>query len=592
MGNLNNFLDFPTSQGIWEIQFGMSGEHIKFIQDKLGIKAEALAAAMEKAKKDSALLHNVIDSMQIADSQKILEVFASLYGVKHIRLDDLQISPEIVKLVPKKTAEDFKIIAIDKAGNNLIVAMTNPKDVNASEQIRFQTGYFVKPVFALESDIKVALQKHYSSARIEIARGKEEDGTSDALSDRIAISDRQKSDDPVVNLVYETLIQCISRRASDIHVETYEEAMRIRLRIDGVLHELATPPKTYREKICAKIKVMAKLKIDETRLPQDGNIQISYNQRDIDFRVSSLPCQFGEKIVMRILDKSNLEVDLKKLGFEQEQLNVFMENIKRPHGMVLVTGPTGSGKTTTLYSALQELNDDETNIMTAEDPVEYPLHGVNQVQMKPMIGLNFATALRAFLRQDPDVILVGEIRDFETAEISMKAALTGHMVLSTLHTNSAIDTISRLINMGLETFNLIAALNCVVAQRLMRKICDKCREVDPESTPEKLILIGAHPTWANQYKVYRGAGCAHCNQTGLKGRVAIHEVLAMNDELKKAIIDKASPMEIKEIAVRSGFITLRQSAIIKSLRGVSPISEIVRVTDSDSHGKKPQNIAS
>lgn len=571
----------------------MSAGQLKLIQEKLGITPDVMLAAVESAKKNSTLLHTALENMGVIENTKILEVFASLYGVKHVSLDKIEISPEVTKLIPKKMAEDFKIIPLDRNGNNIIVAMTNPKDVNASEQVRFQTNCFVRPVFALESDIKVALQKNYVSSRIEMIKSKEEDSASSAenFNERIVISDRQKNDDPVVNLVFETIIQCIGRRASDIHVEAYEESMRIRLRIDGVLHELATPPKTYREKICAKIKVMAKLKIDETRLPQDGSIQVSYHGRDVDFRVSSLPCQFGEKIVMRILDKSNLEVDMKKLGFESEQLEIFKDNIKRPHGMVLVTGPTGSGKTTTLYSALQELNDEETNILTAEDPVEYPLSGVNQVQMKPSIGLNFASALRAFLRQDPDVILVGEIRDIETAEIAVKAALTGHLVLSTLHTNSAVDTISRLVNMGVEAFNLIAALNCIVAQRLMRRICDKCREIDPDSTPEKLIAIGVHPTWAQQYKVYRGAGCVNCNKTGLKGRVAIHEVLAVNDEIKKAIITKASPMEIKAIAVQAGMVTLRQSAIIKCLRGISPISEVVRVTDSDSENKKTDDVA-
>ena len=564
----------------------MSIELQKLLQDKLGAPAEAIQNAMQLSQKEGMLLHTAIDLAKIAPSNQILDVFASLYGVNKINLEAADISPDIVKLLPKKLAEDFKVIPIDRAGNNLMVAMANPKDVKAAEQIRFQTGYYTKPVFALESDIRNALQKYYSSAKIEMGRAKAVQGTvveavAEEVSGRTVITDK-KTDDPVVNLVSEILIQCMTRKASDIHVEAYEEEMRIRLRIDGALHEISKLSKSYKDKITARIKILAKLKIDETRLPQDGAIQISYNGKEVDFRVNSLPCLFGEKIVMRILDKSSLEVDMEKLGFEKEQLKIFKDNIRRPNGMVLVTGPTGSGKTTTLYSALQELNDEETNLMTAEDPVEFALPGVNQVNMKPAIGLNFASALRAFLRQDPDVILVGEIRDKETAEIAVKAALTGHMVLSTLHTNSAVDTIARLINMEIEPFNLVASINCIVAQRLMRKICENCREVDPDATPDRLISLGVNATWASQYKAYRGRGCAQCNNSGMKGRVAVHEVLALGDEVKRAIINKASSLDLKQVAIKAGMVSLRQSAILKLLKGVSPISEVVRVTDSDS----------
>lgn len=564
----------------------MSIELQKLLQDKLGAPAEAIQSAMQVSQKEGMLLHTAIDLAKIAPSSQILDVFASLYGVNKINLDAADISPEIVKLLPKKLAEDFKVIPIDRAGNNLMVAMANPKDVKASEQIRFQTGYYTKPVFALESDIRNALQKYYSSAKIEMGRAKVSQGTVvdavvEEVSGRTVITDK-KTDDPVVNLVSEILIQCMTRKASDIHVEAYEEEMRIRLRIDGALHEISKLSKAYKDKITARIKILAKLKIDETRLPQDGAIQISYNGKEVDFRVNSLPCLFGEKIVMRILDKSSLEVDMEKLGFEKEQLKIFKDNIRRPNGMVLVTGPTGSGKTTTLYSALQELNDEETNLMTAEDPVEFALPGVNQVNMKPAIGLNFASALRAFLRQDPDVILVGEIRDKETAEIAVKAALTGHMVLSTLHTNSAVDTIARLINMEIEPFNLVASINCIVAQRLMRKICENCREVDTEATPDRLISLGVNSTWANQYKAYRGKGCSQCNNSGMKGRVAVHEVLALGDEVKRAIINKASSLDLKQVAIKAGMVSLRQSAILKLLKGISPVSEVIRVTDSDS----------
>lgn len=579
----------------------MSLELQKLLSQKLGLDQETIQKAIDQSQKNGLLLHSVIESMKITTNPKILDTFASIYGVNKIHLEAADISPEIIKLLPKKLAEDFKVVPIDRAGNNLMVAMVNPKDIKAHEQIRFQTGYYPKPVFALESDVKFALQKYYQSIKIEMEAAPKADSTSAGQatqdittekpisSDRVTITDR-KTDDRTVNLVSETLIQCINRKASDIHIEPYEESMRIRLRIDGILIEVSNLQKHFKDKITARVKILAKMKIDETRLPQDGAIQIHYNGKDIDFRVSSLPCLYGEKIVMRILDKSSLEVDMEKLGFEPEQLKNFKDNIYRPNGMVLVTGPTGSGKTTTLYSALQELNDDETNIMTAEDPVEFALPGVNQVNMKSSIGLNFASALKAFLRQDPDVILVGEIRDKETAEIAVKAALTGHMVLSTLHTNSAVDTIARLINMEIEPFNLVASLNCVVAQRLMRKICENCREVDPEGTPERLISIGVAESWAHQYKAYKGKGCTSCNKSGMKGRVAVHEVLVLNDEIKKCIIKGGSSIELKQAAIRSGMVTLRQSGIIKILKGISPISEVIRVTDSDSI-QENQNVA-
>ena len=579
----------------------MSVELQKLLAQKLGVEQETIKTAIEKSQKDGLLLHSVIEKLKITTNTKILDTFASIYGVNKIHLETADISPDIVKLLPKKLAEDYKVIPIDRAGNNLMVAMANPKDIKANEQIRFQTGYYPKPVFALESDIKYALQKYYASVKIEMQDIPRNESTPNSqagqdittekavASDRVVITDK-KTDDRIVNLVSEILIQCISRKASDIHIEPYEEFMRIRLRIDGVLIEVSKLQKHYKDKITARIKILAKMKIDESRLPQDGAIQIHYGGKDIDFRVNSLPCLYGEKIVLRILDKSSLEVDMEKLGFEPEQLKNFKDNIYRPNGMVLVTGPTGSGKTTTLYSAIQELNDDETNIMTAEDPVEFALPGVNQVNMKPAIGLNFASALKAFLRQDPDVILVGEIRDRETAEIAVKAALTGHMVLSTLHTNSAVDTIARLINMEIEPFNLVASLNCIVAQRLMRKICENCREVDQEGTPERLISIGVPESWAHQYKAYKGKGCPSCNNTGMKGRVAVHEVLVLNDDIKKCIIRNSSSIELKAVAIRSGMVSLRQSGIIKLLKGTSPISEVIRVTDSDS-AQEQQNAA-
>jgi len=382
--------------------------------------------------------------------------------------------------------------------------------------------------------------------------------------------------------VNQVLMQCLHRKASDIHIEPYESFLRIRLRIDGVLHEIARPPVSMKAPLTSRIKIMASLDIAESRLPQDGAINILIDTKPVDFRVSSLPTVYGEKIVMRILDKSNLQVDMTKLGFETDELAKFKSSIHSPFGMVLVTGPTGSGKTTTLYSALAELNKESENIMTAEDPVEYNLEGINQVQMKSDIGLDFASALRSFLRQDPDVIMVGEIRDLETAEIAIKAALTGHMVLSTLHTNSAPDTISRLLNMGVESFNLVSALTCVTAQRLMRRICEKCRVVDESITPQVMIELGIHPQYASRVKAYKGAGCSVCGNTGNKGRLAVHEVLKLNDPVREAILENAPAMKIKRLAMQTGMRTLRQSALNKMVQGLASAKEVIKTTTSDS----------
>jgi type IV pilus assembly protein PilB len=369
--------------------------------------------------------------------------------------------------------------------------------------------------------------------------------------------------------------------ASDIHVEPYESYMRIRLRIDGVLQEIARPPAHMKAAVASRFKVMAGLKIEEKRLPQDGNINATIENKPIDFRINTLPTVHGEKIVLRILDKSSLQVDMTKLGFEQSDLNRFKDSIHKPFGMVLVTGPTGSGKTTTLYSALADLNQISDNIMTAEDPVEFTLEGVNQVHVKPEIGLTFADALKAFLRQDPDIVMVGEIRDRETGEIAIKAALTGHMVLSTLHTNSAADTVVRLQNMGLESFNLISALQCIVAQRLARRICVKCREPDPSLKPEYLVSLGVPPDVAAKSTAYKGRGCDHCNKSGYKGRTAIHEVMVINDDLREAIMKGAPAMTLKKIAMASGMRTLRQNALLKMLKGETDALEVVANTAAD-----------
>ncbi len=397
---------------------------------------------------------------------------------------------------------------------------------------------------------------------------------------RTDISEAAKGDDaPIITLVNEVLVQCKRTGASDIHIEPYENFIRIRLRIDGSLREIKRPSGDMKGALISRIKIMAKLNIAESRIPQDGAINITIDNQPIDFRVSSCPTVFGEKIVMRILDKSNLQVDMTQLGFDIKQLTEFKNAIAKPNGIVLVTGPTGSGKTTTLYSAIQELNKEDLNITTSEDPVEYSLSGVNQVQMKPDIGFNFAAALRSFLRQDPDVIMVGEIRDLETAEIAIKASLTGHMVLSTLHTNSATDTISRLLNMGAAPFNLVSSLNCITAQRLMKKICERCKEEDPDATPETLISLGIPEKFSTKVKAMRGRGCDHCGNSGNKGRVAIHEVLVINDDIREAILKGIPTDQMKKIAMKNGMNSLRQSALNNMAKGITSMAEVVRTTD-------------
>lgn len=562
----------------------------KYLEEKIGLDETKFAQAEAFSQEENCSINFALEKLNLAPKEKLLDEFAKFYGVRKTILEKMDINPTIIDLIPKKMAEEFKVIPLDRAGNNIILAMVNPKDIKTIDAIRFQTGYFAKPVFANESDIRLALQTYYAHKKVtldHIETDPKKKGKSAGTKDRITINEGKPGDDgPIIKLVNDILLQCISRGASDIHIEPYEEFMRVRLRIDGVLHEIVKPPNSVKSALISRIKIMSNMDIAETRLPQDGAINLNAGGRDIDFRVNTLPAMYGEKIVLRILDKSSLEVDMTKLGFEQDQLDIFKENISRPHGMVLVTGPTGSGKTTTLYSALQELNDEETNVMTAEDPVEFGLPGVNQVMMRTKIGLTFASALRAFLRQDPDVIMVGEIRDLETAEISIKAALTGHMVLSTLHTNSAVDTISRLLNMGIEPFNLVSSLNCVVAQRLMRRICGDCKELDTSVTPEQLVEVGIPPAYASKIKVYKGRGCPTCGGSGTKGRIAVHEVMALNEQIKRAIIDEVSSIDLKKVAMKSGMRTLRQSAINKMVQGHSPLSEVIKTTDADSSKKK------
>jgi type IV pilus assembly protein PilB len=555
---------------------------------KSGLSRDQLNEAESRAEKENISVMHAIEQMSVIEEKALLNIFSKYYKIPKAYLDEMDVPRNILDLIPKELAVRLRVIPIDRAGNNIIVAMGDPRNLQAIDTIRFTSGYFAKPVLASETRISEAIEKYYGKV-LDMKSFGDDTATGIKVAGRAAANERRqieatrasKDDGPIIKLVNDVMIQCLRRRASDIHFENYEETMRIRLRIDGALHEVAKPPSAMKGPLISRIKIMAGMNIAETRLPQDGAINIMIGDKPVDFRVNTLPTIHGEKIVMRILDKSNLQVDMTRLGFEEDQLISFKKCIANPHGMVLVTGPTGSGKTTTLYSALQELNREHANIMTAEDPVEYNLTGINQVQMKSEIGLTFAAALRAFLRQDPDVIMVGEIRDLETAEISIKAALTGHMVLSTLHTNSAPDTISRLLNMGVEGFNLVSALTCITAQRLMRKICEKCRIIDTSVTPEILVELGIHPSYIDKIKTYKGQGCTSCGNSGTKGRVAVHEVLVMNEQIRHAILKGKAGIEIKKVAMQTGMRTLRQSALNKMIQGHSSAQEVIKTTTAD-----------
>jgi type IV pilus assembly protein PilB len=552
----------------------------------LGFGAQELEKAESTSSTQGASLMAVLESYNRVDSTKLLSLFGQILRMPVTSLSNKDIPSNIIELIPRDIALKHKVIPIERLANNIILAMSSPKDIGIQQSIEFKTKTFVKPVLALESQISEALQKYYGkSFDMTSLNSSGKPGQTQEVNKeeaRLEIGDSaEKGEGALITLVNDILQQCLARGASDIHIEPFEKNVRVRLRIDGELIELVNVPVQYKNNLIARVKILSKLVITETRKPQDGNIRLLISGKPVDFRVNSVPTVYGEKIVMRILDKSALQVDMTKLGFDKEDLRRFKECIQSPYGMVLVTGPTGSGKTTTLYSALAELNKIDTNVMTAEDPVEYSLEGVNQVHVKPEFGVTFADALKAFLRQDPDVIMVGEIRDLETAEIAIKAALTGHMLLSTLHTNSAPETISRLLNMGVAPFNLVAALTCVVAQRLVRKICDKCKIVDESATPEVLVQLGIPKEFASKYKAYKGVGCPACRGTGSRGRAGIHEVLVMTDPIKRAILAGKSALDIKIIAMDSGMKSLRQSALIKMTQGVCSAEEVVSSTVSD-----------
>ncbi|PLX43254.1 MAG: type IV-A pilus assembly ATPase PilB [Deltaproteobacteria bacterium] len=550
------------------------------------ITQEQLKKVREEVDRGTSRFGEALLKLNFVKEDDFVKILSKQYGIPPVDLQSYDIDSDVIRLVSEELVQKYHLIPINRVGSTLIVAVEDPSDMFAIDDIKFLTGYNVEVVLASPHAIKGAIDKYYDqSATLMDVMSDFEVEDFEVVEDveDFDVRDLEKAvdDAPVVKLVNLILTSAIKKGASDIHIEPYEKNFRVRYRVDGVLYEEMRPPMRLKNAITSRIKIMSQLDIAERRLPQDGRIKLKLGRdQDMDYRVSVLPTLFGEKIVLRLLDKSNLQLDMTKLGFEEGALKDFKDAIYKPYGMVLVTGPTGSGKTTTLYSALSELNTLETNISTAEDPVEFNLMGINQVQMHDEIGLNFAAALRSFLRQDPDIIMVGEIRDFETAEIGIKAALTGHLVLSTLHTNDAPSTINRLLNMGVEPFLVASATNLVLAQRLARRICGECR-VQVDVPLQALVDIGVDPERAAEMKCYKGEGCGTCNGTGYKGRVALYEVMPINDEVRELILNGGSAMEIKEAAIRGGMNSLRMSGINKIEEGVTTIEEIVRTTAPD-----------
>jgi type IV pilus assembly protein PilB len=566
------------------------------------ITPEQLQEALNYQRANGGKLGFNLVKLGYVKDEEITALLSKQYGVPSINLTQFEIDPAVIKLIPAETAQKYQIIPLSRAGATLTIAMTDPTNVFAMDDIKFMTGYNVEPVVASEAAVMDTIARYYAMARPSTTGGGSSaldlatktleempvvsaDGDVEVLSDLEEINvealERQGAEAPIIKLVNVVLMSAIQKGASDIHIEPYEKEFRIRYRVDGILYNVMTPPMKFRDAITSRLKIMAKLDIAEKRLPQDGRIKIRFSDngqsKDIDFRVSCLPTLFGEKIVMRLLDKDKLMLDMTKLGFEPESLVRFEAAIQKPWGMVLVTGPTGSGKTNTLYSSISRINTPETNIMTAEDPVEFNLHGVNQVQIRENIGLNFAAALRSFLRQDPNIILVGEIRDFETAEIAVKAALTGHLVLSTLHTNDAPSTVNRLMNMGIEPFLVASSVNLICAQRLVRRVCANCKAPHP-LPPQGLVQAGFSAEDAKTVVPMKGAGCEKCNHTGYKGRVGLYEVMDISEELRELILVGASGLELRRKAIEEGMLTLRQSGLRKVKNGQTTIEEVARET--------------
>ncbi|MDD5541632.1 MAG: type IV-A pilus assembly ATPase PilB [Acidobacteriia bacterium] len=561
-----------------------------------------LKEADEMHRRSGKRLGQCLVKLGFASDEDIAKVLSRRYSVPSINLSYFEIDPAVIQLIPADTCRKYQVLPLSRIGSVLTIAMLDPTNVTALDDIKFMTGFNIEPVVASENSLEEAIEKYYGTPHaielkkvmesIAVSEQAESNGTAVSEADlELEASDEEEVDleeleraaeeAPIVKLVNLVLVDSLRRGASDIHLEPYEKEYRVRFRIDGVLYNIMSPPLKLRDAITSRLKIMAKLDISEKRLPQDGRILMKMKhlgkRKELDFRVSVLPTLYGEKVVLRLLDKENLMLDMTRLGFEPESLQKFEQAILKPYGMVLVTGPTGSGKTNTLYSAISRLNTAETNIMTAEDPVEFQLPGINQVQMKEQIGLNFAAALRAFLRQDPNIILVGEIRDFETAEIAVKAALTGHLVLSTLHTNDAPSTISRLMNMGIEPFLVATSVHLIGAQRLVRRICKDCKE-EINTLQKVLIEAGFSPEESKAIKLYRGQGCTTCNGTGYKGRVGLYEVMEVNDEIRELVLVGASALELRKKAIDNGMITLRGSGLRKIKEGITTMEEVLRET--------------
>src|SRR5216684_2740381 len=555
------------------------------------ISPDQLKEALKLQKETGGKLGETLIKLGFVAEEDITECLSQQFGVPSINLAHFEIDPSVIKLIPADVARKYNILPVNKTGATITIAMADPTNVFAMDDIKFMTGYNVEPVVASELGIKAAIDNYYgTTSSLELKKVMEdlqtqENADLEVLEDEeeidVAALTEGAEEAPVVKLVNLILTDAIKRGASDIHIEPYEKEFRVRFRIDGLLYEIMNPPLKLRDSMTSRMKILAKLDISEKRLPQDGRIKLKMRLNDknkeLDFRVSVLPTLFGEKIVMRLLDKDNLKLDMTKLGFEPESLARFEEAIFKPWGMVLVTGPTGSGKTNTLYSALSKVNSPEVNIMTAEDPVEFNLPGINQVQMKESIGLNFAATLRSFLRQDPNIILVGEIRDFETAEIAIKAALTGHLVLSTLHTNDAPSTINRLMNMGIEPFLVATSVHLIQAQRLVRRVCKDCAEA-LDLPVQTLLEAGFTPEEAKKAKPKKGKGCTVCNSTGYKGRCGLYEVMAIDDTIRDLILSGGTAIDIKKRAAETGMISLRRSGLIKIKDGTTTIEEVVRET--------------
>ena len=553
------------------------------------ISEDMLAQALEEQQKDGKRIGSTLMKLGFVKEEELLKALSKHFGIESVDLREHELDESLLKLIPSEIAGKYLVVPVNRFGHTITLAMINPGDVAAVEDIQFATGFEVVPVVASEDAILEIVREHYDVKKllsdvmyeiemadageanvkvIDNAEQKEEEDLSDVQDDR--------DSGPALKLTSKIITDAVDMNVSDIHIEPYEDDMRIRYRIDGMLHEVMKPPKRMNRSLATVIKVMAKLKVEEKRLPQDGRIKARIHNKIIDIRVSTVPTLFGEKLALRILDRSAIQLNLDLLGFEPSNLKTFRQAIKSPYGIVLVTGPTGSGKTTTLYSGLKELNDPGINIITAEDPIEYSLMGINQLQVNEHIGLTFASALREYLRQDPNIIMVGEIRDLETAQISIRASLTGHLVISTVHTNSAAATVTRLVNMNVESYLIASTVLAIESQRLLRKICEKCRK--EKKYPDDILQDAGIDPKKLDFPLYQGEGCKNCRGTGYKGRIGIFENMIITSEIRDLILQGAASAQLEKKAIEEGMITLHESAKLKLEQGLTTIEEVIRET--------------